>query len=56
MDINMPKKDGLQATKEIIKMFNDKAYPIKPNIVAHTAYGDSDLKEQCYKEGFICFL
>ena len=43
----MPIKNGIKATQEIMQMYSDNKYPIKPNIVAHTAYNDSETKDRC---------
>lgn len=54
MDINMPIKDGLEATKEIREREKVLNKPQTP-IVAITAAG-IDLKEQCFEVGMDYFI
>ncbi|MCO4781687.1 MAG: nitrate- and nitrite sensing domain-containing protein [Candidatus Cloacimonetes bacterium] len=52
MDIMMPVMDGLTATKEIIKLYGDKA----PTIVAITANAFKEDREQCFAIGMTDFI
>lgn len=47
MDMQMPKMDGLEATKKILGLLGNKA----PNIIAFTANTFSDDREMCIKAG-----
>lgn len=47
MDMQMPKMDGLEASKKILTILGDKA----PNIIAFTANTFSDDREMCLKAG-----
>lgn len=51
MDIQMPKIDGFEATKKILKMATDKGYP-QPKIIAITADAREELREKCLSSGF----
>ena len=46
MDIQMPVKDGIDATKEIMKLKYDQC-----NIVALTCYTGSEMKKKCLDIG-----
>jgi CheY-like chemotaxis protein len=52
MDIQMPKKNGIDATKDIIKKLGDKS----PPIVAMTANAFGEDRERCLKAGMKEFL
>jgi CheY-like chemotaxis protein len=50
MDLNMPIKDGLEASSEILQIFPDC------HIIALTAYNTDVFKEKCYAIGMRGFL
>lgn len=52
MDIQMPKKNGLQATKEIRNLNLEK----RPYIIALTANVSSEHKDECFQSGMDDFL
>ncbi|GAA6060973.1 hypothetical protein JCM10212_006555 [Sporobolomyces blumeae] len=49
MDLNMPKKDGLQATREIIELMPDSA--TRPSIVCLTANAMAEDRLRCLEAG-----
>jgi len=52
IDINMPVKDGYQATKEIQQMINKREIERIP-IIGVTAYGSKEKVEKGYKSGMV---
>jgi signal transduction histidine kinase/CheY-like chemotaxis protein len=52
MDMQMPKKDGVSATKEIIEMYGDQS----PTIIALTANALEEDQRQCREAGMLGFL
>ncbi|RZK82611.1 MAG: response regulator [Pedobacter sp.] len=52
MDVQMPEMDGLQATRELIKIYGDK----RPIIIAMTAGAYEKDKEDCREAGMDDFL
>ena len=52
MDINMPVKDGYQATMEIQKMINNREIERIP-VIGVTAYGSKEKVERGYKSGMV---
>ncbi len=52
MDMQMPKKDGVTATKEIIETYGDQS----PTIIALTANALEEDQRQCREAGMIGFL
>lgn len=53
MDIQMPEKDGIETTKEIL---DQERYPSKPIIIAMTAAAMEKDKEKCLKAGMDDYL
>lgn len=54
MDIDMPFKDGIQTTKEIIEYFKDKNY--NQIIIPCTAFNDIETINKCKEVGMVDFL
>jgi PAS domain S-box-containing protein len=52
MDVQMPKMDGLETTKEIIRLYSDK----RPKIVGVTANAFKEDKKLCYEAGMDSYL
>lgn len=50
MDINMPRMDGIEATKKILEIKNDMP------VIAVTAYSISDFRKKAYQVGCIGFV
>ena len=55
MDINMPIKDGVTASKEILNYYDNKSIT-PPIIIATTAYTDLKTKSDCYDIGMNYFI
>ncbi|MDH5717586.1 MAG: PAS domain S-box protein [Spirochaetia bacterium] len=53
MDIQMPKINGIEASKRIKKTQKDKTLPI---IIALTAFATEDHKDKCLKAGMLDFI
>ncbi|MBT8195939.1 MAG: PAS domain S-box protein, partial [Bacteroidia bacterium] len=53
MDIQMPNKDGLETTYEII---NSKTFKHKPRIIAMTAFALQGDKEKCIEAGMVDYI
>ncbi|ODQ64786.1 hypothetical protein NADFUDRAFT_60681 [Nadsonia fulvescens var. elongata DSM 6958] len=53
MDIQMPRKDGIAAAKEIREMYDEN---IQPSIIALTANVGGDDKEKCLNAGMVNYL
>jgi signal transduction histidine kinase/CheY-like chemotaxis protein len=52
MDLQMPNKDGITATKEIIEKLGDKS----PKIIAMTANIFQEDRDRCFKSGMVGFV
>jgi CheY-like chemotaxis protein len=51
MDVNMPIMNGFQTTREIVRLYTENQYPIRPYILSYTAYNDFETKQECVLAG-----
>lgn len=56
MDLNMPRMDGIQATKEILNFEKEGIINKNMKIVAVTAFASEEEKEKCFKAGMVDFI
>ena len=51
MDLNMPVMDGFESARRILKFQEDKSLKQRAEIVALTAYTNTEYQEQCRSSG-----
>ena len=56
MDLEMPEMDGITATKELLAMVTNGELPIKPRIIACSAYSSNEDKALCSQAGMSAYL
>lgn len=56
MDLEMPEMGGIVATREILGMVARSEIPVKPNIIACSAYSSNEDKALCSQAGMSAYL
>lgn len=56
MDLNMPRMDGIQATKEILHYKQEGIVHKDLEIVAVTAFASEEEKRKCEQAGMVDFI
>ena len=56
MDLNMPVMGGIEATREISRLKDNREVPINLKIVAVTAFASESERRKCYLSGMAEFI
>lgn len=56
MDCSMPVLNGFEATREIVKLFNEGKLKRMPSIIGYTAYTLDEDRAACFESGMVDYL